>query len=128
MLNRVRGFLRRLGRNEPICTDATGLPFLPAQLRSLVAGADDLEWLIEGGWLGAASIRDVLQRNNLALEEFDTILGFGKPGGFLLITTHGEVYLDQIANTERRQFMAGGLAIRKSMRSLCLRSLFSLER
>src|SRR6185436_12648401 len=54
-----------------------GLPLPPAHLRILVAGTPDAGWFIEGGRLGAGSIRAVLERNGIPLEQTLPLLDFG---------------------------------------------------
>jgi SAM-dependent methyltransferase len=42
----------------------------------------------------------------------DELVRVVRPGGFLLLTTHGERYLDRLDDGERRQFQSGELVVR----------------
>jgi cyclopropane fatty-acyl-phospholipid synthase-like methyltransferase len=170
-------------------------------LRFLVAGSADVQWFLNGGALGAQTVRDVAQRSNLALDKENSILDFGcgcgrvtrhwrgvtnarvcgtdynqnliawcqsnlgfaefrnnqltpplsyqdsefdliyafsvfthltedlqaawmaelsrilKPGGHLLISTHGERYLHRLNDEERRRFAAGQLVVKNDVQS-----------
>jgi SAM-dependent methyltransferase len=54
-----------------------GLPIPPASLRILVAATPDVAWFLESGRRGADSIRAVLERNEIALENAAPLLDFG---------------------------------------------------
>ena len=40
-----------------------------------------------------------------------------KPGGFLLLSTHGDAYIRRLNETERRDFEAGRLVVKNNVRS-----------
>jgi len=173
------------------------LPVPPPQLIVRVAGTADVDWFLEGGRLGAASVRGALQKQGVALEGLDAMLDFGcgcgrvtrnwaglpetvqvagtdlsrpavdwcrrnlpfarfeenaldpplvfghesfdlvyalsvfthltaelqvawrdelrrvlRPGGFLLVTTHGRSYLPRLTDDERERFERGELVVR----------------
>ena len=54
-----------------------GLPIPPRKLIVLVAGNANVTHFLDGGQLAAQSIQDTLQRNNLPIENFHTMLDFG---------------------------------------------------
>lgn len=54
-----------------------GLPVPPAHLRILVAATPDIAWFLEGGRLGARSVRGILERNGVPLSNAGPILDFG---------------------------------------------------
>lgn len=54
-----------------------GLPVPPRRLIVRVAGTADVDWFLEGGRLGAESIRKVVGRHGPAVEKLDAILDFG---------------------------------------------------
>jgi SAM-dependent methyltransferase len=66
-------------RATPPASD--GLPVPPAQLRVRVAGTADVAWFLEGGLLGADSVRDALERHGTRIEELDALLDFGCGSG-----------------------------------------------
>ena len=72
------------------------LPLPPLKLVHLVAGSHDVDWFFKGGQAGAACIREVLQRNGLAIENFRKILDFGSGCGRVIRywknLIHVEVY------------------------------------
>ena len=182
------------GRSEADADDA--LPVPPPRLIVRVAGTADVDWFLEGGRLGAASVRGALQRHGVGLEELGAMLDFGcgcgrvtrnwaglsgvqvsgtdlsrpavewcrrnlpfarfeenglepplvfedeafdlvyalsvfthltadlqlawrdelrrvlRPGGFLLVTTHGRSYVPRLAPDERDRFERGELVVR----------------
>ena len=53
------------------------LPVPPPQLIVRVAGTADVDWFLEGGRLGAASVRGALQRQGVALDGLRAMLDFG---------------------------------------------------
>lgn len=172
---------------------AAGIP--PARLRVRVAGTADLDWFLEGGRLGADTVRAAAARHGRPVDELDALLDFGcgcgrvlrhwngvaaevhgrdadpaaiewcrrnltfasvavnraeppladadasfdlvyafsvlthlperlqvawigelerilRPGGLLLVSTHGEAYLDRLTSEERERFAAGELVVR----------------
>lgn len=177
-------------------TGADGLPLPPAHLRVRVAGTADPGWFVEGGRLGAESVRDALERTGARLEDLASLLDFGcgcgrvtrawadlggpaiagsdhdaravawcrenlafgrfetnglapplafadesfdliyalsvfthlpeelglawrdelrrtlRPGGLLLVTTHGGHYRERLDSEERARYDAGGLVVR----------------
>ncbi len=54
-----------------------GLPVPPPELINLVAGTDDLDWFWKSGELGADSMLEILKKNGLAMEDFNSVLDFG---------------------------------------------------
>ena len=176
---------------------ADGLPVPPRRLIVRVAGTASTEWFLEGGRLGAETIREVLARHGMSVEDLDAMLDFGcgcgrvtrywaaldgtdvrgtdastaavewcrrnlafarfetnglapplpygdagfdlvyalsvfthlteelglawaaeldrvlRPGGFLLVTTHGERYRPRLSSSERERFDAGELVVRR---------------
>ena len=54
-----------------------GLPIPSAALRILVAASPDIAWFLESGRRGAESVRGILERNGLSLEESGPVLDFG---------------------------------------------------
>jgi len=54
-----------------------GLPIPPAPLRILVAASPDIAWFFDSGRRGADSIRSVLERNGIALDQAVPLLDFG---------------------------------------------------
>lgn len=54
-----------------------GMPLPPPRLIFLVAGSEDLDWFLKSGALSASSMQDILKKNNLALENFESVLDFG---------------------------------------------------
>jgi SAM-dependent methyltransferase len=173
-----------------------GLPLPPARLIVRVAGTGDADWFLESGRRAAASIREALGRQNVAVEDLDALLDFGcgcgrvirnwaelhdvdrvgvdlnpaavrwcranlpfatfeenglppplpfeddrfelvyalsvfthlpeelqlewmtelrrvlRPGGWLLVSTHGDAYLERLDADERARFRAGELVVR----------------
>lgn len=173
-----------------------GLPVPPPDLLLLVAGTDNVRWFLQGGRLAFETIRDLLGRRGVALDDIDRVLDFGcgcgrvvrhlkglenvsvfgsdsnrssidwcrknlppaafgvndlspplacagdefglvyafsvfthlpeqlqlawmrelrrvtKTGGYLLITTHGRAYLDQLDPAEREGFLKNRLVVR----------------
>jgi trans-aconitate methyltransferase len=53
------------------------LPIPPRKLIVLVAGNANITYFLHGGQLAAQSIRETLQRNNVPMESFHTMLDFG---------------------------------------------------
>lgn len=49
---------------------------------------------------------------SMQLDWLDDLARVVRPGGFLLLTTHGERYLDRLNDGERAQFRAGQLVVR----------------
>jgi len=176
---------------------ADGLPVPPRRLIVRVAGTASTAWFLEGGRLGAETIREVLARRGRPVEELGAMLDFGcgcgrvtrywaaldgtdvrgtdasaaavewcrrnlafarfetnglapplpygdagfdlvyalsvfthlteelglawaaeldrvlRPGGFLLVTTHGERYRPRLSSSERERFDAGELVVRR---------------
>lgn len=58
-------------------TWSDGLPIPPARLRILVAASPDIAWFIESGRRGAESIRTMLDRHGIVLDQSTPILDFG---------------------------------------------------
>jgi SAM-dependent methyltransferase len=54
-----------------------GLPFPPTRLVYLVTNTYRYDWFYKSGILGAGSIRDVLEKNDLEISRFEAILDFG---------------------------------------------------
>jgi SAM-dependent methyltransferase len=54
-----------------------GLPLPPPRMINLVAGHFNIEEFYENGLLGADCIRNILEKNNLEMEDFSSILDFG---------------------------------------------------
>lgn len=54
-----------------------GLPIPPDKLMYLVLGSEDVSWFLKSGKLGVMSMQEILERNGLALDEFEAILDFG---------------------------------------------------
>jgi SAM-dependent methyltransferase len=54
-----------------------GLPIPRASLRILVAATPDIAWFLDSGRRGAESIRGILERNGLPLENAAPVLDFG---------------------------------------------------
>jgi SAM-dependent methyltransferase len=187
----------RPGRPHPRLA-GDGLPVPPRRLIVRVAGTVSPEWFLEGGRLGAETIRGALARQGRPVEELDAMLDFGcgcgrvtrywagldrtevygsdanadavawcrrnlsfarfeanglapplpyadaafdlvyalsvfthlteelqhawtaelervlRPGGFLLLTTHGEPYRPRLTPSERARFDAGEVVVRWS--------------
>lgn len=183
------------GRSAQVDAD-DGLPLPPPRLIVRVAGTADVAWFLEGGRLGAASVRGALQQQAVALDQLEAMLDFGcgcgrvtrnwvglsgvevvgtdlsrpavdwcrrnlpfarfeenglepplsfgdesfdlvyalsvfthltadlqlawrdelrrvlRPGGFLLVTTHGRSYTPRLAPDERERFERGELVVR----------------
>jgi len=183
------------GRRSGVDAD-DALPVPPPRLIVRVAGTADVGWFLEGGRLGAASVRGALQRQGVGLEQLGAMLDFGcgcgrvtrnwaglsgvqvsgtdlsrpavawcrrnlpfarfeenglepplvfaddtfdlvyalsvfthltadlqlawrdelrrvlRPGGFLLVTTHGRSYAPRLAPDERERFERGELVVR----------------
>jgi SAM-dependent methyltransferase len=57
--------------------DADGLPFPPARMVYLVTNTYTHEWFYQSGIRGTQCIRDILKRNNSAMDKFSSILDFG---------------------------------------------------
>jgi SAM-dependent methyltransferase len=62
-------------RGTPAAAD--GLPVPPAALRVRVAGTADVAWFLQGGRLGADSVRDALERHGARVEDLGGLLDFG---------------------------------------------------
>jgi SAM-dependent methyltransferase len=78
---------------SPIGKD--GLPIPPPELINLVAGTDDLDWFWKSGALGADSMLEILKKNGLVMEEFNSVLDFGCGIGRVLRhfnNIHGPVF------------------------------------
>jgi SAM-dependent methyltransferase len=179
---------------------SSGRPVPPGRLLHLIANTEDVSWFLETGALAARSIREVLHRNGLDINDFKSILDFGcgagrvirqwsslqgpslhgtdynpalvtwcranipfarfqvngldsplekpsasfdfiyclsvfthlseslqrfwmgelsrvlKPGGLLLITTHGDHYLPMLSASEQEFYRAGHLVVKKAKR------------
>jgi SAM-dependent methyltransferase len=177
------------------------LPIPPPDLRFLVAGTTSISWFLEGGSLGADTVRDAMARRGVAIDELDALLDFGcgcgrvlrnwhdlrrahvhgtdyspklvewcrqnlpfaavganqlapplayrdaefglvyalsvfshltedlqvpwmheltrvlKPGGHLLMSTHGESYSDRLTEGERRRFASGLLVVKNDLKA-----------
>jgi len=184
------------GRPQPRSAP-DGLPMPPRRLIVRVAGTASTEWFLEGGRLGAETIRDVLARQGRPIEELASMLDFGcgcgrvtrywaalertdvrgtdasadavdwcrrnlafarfetnglapplpygdaafdlvyalsvfthlteelglawaaeldrvvRPGGLVLVTTHGDRYRTRLSSSERARFDAGALVVRR---------------
>lgn len=57
--------------------DTGGVPIPPRHLIYLVAGKYDIPGFLDGGRLGAQTLRDVLAKNGVDIARFETILDFG---------------------------------------------------
>lgn len=64
------------GRRSEVDAD-DALPVPPPRLIVRVAGTADVDWFLEGGRLGAASVRGALQRQGVGLEDLGAMLDFG---------------------------------------------------
>ena len=64
------------GRSSPVDAD-DALPVPPPRLIVRVAGTADVGWFLEGGRLGAASVRGALQQQGVALDRLGAMLDFG---------------------------------------------------
>ncbi len=53
------------------------LPVPPPELIHLVSGSTNVVWFLQGGYLAAQSIRDVLQRSSLSIDDFSAVLDLG---------------------------------------------------
>ena len=71
--------LKAAPANRPYLTNGApdGLPIPPASLRILVAATPDIAWFLDSGRRGADSIRTVLERNGIAVEDASPLLDFG---------------------------------------------------
>ena len=191
---RVRGWPLRARESK------SGRPIPPGRLIYLVANTEDVSWYLDTGALAARSIREILNKNGLAIERFSAILDFGcgvgrvirqwadlqgpklfgtdynprliqwcrskllfarfdvnlidkpldkepnsfdfiyclslfthlseplqqfwmdelsrllVPGGYLLITTHGDHYLPMLTSDEQQRFRAGQVVVQKADR------------
>jgi len=54
-----------------------GMPLPPSELIFTVAGTFDVKWFLEGGRLGAESILEILNRNNIPPDSLKSILDLG---------------------------------------------------
>lgn len=177
------------------CKKMNDLPIPSGDLIYLVANSSDLNWFFHSGKMGADSIINILEKNHLMIQNFDTILDFGcgigrvlrhfskicgpkffgcdynpklinwclknihfanfrlnfletklnypdekfdfiyvlsvfthlkesqqffwitelsrvlRPGGYMLITTHGEKYLSQLTSEGQEKFRSGNIVI-----------------
>ena len=57
------------------------LPLPPASLLRAVAGTDDIDWFLKSGAMAAQSMREILEKNGLTIENFNAILDFGCGSG-----------------------------------------------
>jgi SAM-dependent methyltransferase len=81
------------------------LPIPPANLIVLAAGVEDVAWFLEAGKRGADSIRDLLDKNGLSMQEVSPILDFGCGCGRVLrhwaalerVELHGTDYNPRLA-------------------------------
>ncbi|WP_422931718.1 class I SAM-dependent methyltransferase [Singulisphaera sp. PoT] len=55
----------------------SGTPLPPGQLIFLVANTEDVSWFLDTGALAAKSIREILGKNGVAIEDCKSILDFG---------------------------------------------------
>lgn len=53
------------------------LPVPPLALIDLVSGQPDIPWFLEGGRRGAATVREALERHDVAMRDLDRLLDFG---------------------------------------------------
>jgi SAM-dependent methyltransferase len=188
--------LAKAARPDPRQAAPDGLPVPPRRLIVRVAGTASTEWFLEGGRLGAETVREALARQGRAVEDVGALLDFGcgcgrvtrywaglagttiagsdanadavewcrrnlsfarfetnrlapplpfgdaefglvyalsvfthltaelqeqwiaeldrvlRPGGFLLLTTHGERYRQRLTDAERARFDAGDVVVR----------------
>lgn len=54
-----------------------GLPIPPTKLINIVAGTWDIRWFLEGGKLAAESIKSILEKNGVDIQDLGEILDFG---------------------------------------------------
>lgn len=64
-------------RNRSYSVRPNGIPIPRARLLMTVAGSPEISVFLDGGQLAADSIRDILQRNKIRIEDLQTILDFG---------------------------------------------------
>jgi SAM-dependent methyltransferase len=88
---RAREFVRRfdigaLRRNRRYSCGVgpDGLPLPPTRLITLVAGTPDIDWFLTYGKTSAESIRSILHRNGVRIEDLDAVLDFGCGCGRIL--------------------------------------------
>jgi SAM-dependent methyltransferase len=75
---RTREWLRGLNfRTHRAVAPPDGFPIPPGRLIVLVTGSSDRAWYVDGGRLGAQSIRETLEIAGLDVASFRTVLDFG---------------------------------------------------
>lgn len=67
----------RSNSNPSVSLDDSNLPLPPEALRQWVAGTDDLQWFLESGQLAKQAMDDILAKQRLAIDSFESILDFG---------------------------------------------------
>lgn len=96
-----RVYLKNLSHRVP----PDGLPIPPARLLMTVAGSPEIPVFLDGGQLAAASILDILQRNEIRIGDLEAILDFGCGCGRVLrfwkelagVEVHGTDYNTELA-------------------------------
>lgn len=66
-----------------------GLPIPPPDLLFLVAGTTSISWFLQGGSLGADTVRDAMSRSGVAIDDLEAVLDFGCGCGRVLRHWHG---------------------------------------
>ena len=101
-----------------------GLPLPPTRLVRLATGTSSTGWYLASGAAATESIQAALAARDVEVERVSSVLDFGcgpwmdemarilTPGGHLVISTHGEAYLDALDEVEQRAFRAGRLVVR----------------
>jgi SAM-dependent methyltransferase len=69
------------GPDQSPVIGADGCALPPARLMNLVAASDDVTWFLEAGHRAASSMRAILARNGVAVEQLGAILDFGCGAG-----------------------------------------------
>jgi SAM-dependent methyltransferase len=92
-------------RNRSYRVSPDGIPIPPAHLLAAVAGSADIFDFLDTGRRAAASIRDILQKNEIAVEDLQAVLDFGCGCGRVLrcwkdlagVELHGTDYNAELA-------------------------------
>ncbi len=74
-------------------------PIPPSNLRFLVAGTNDVSWFIKSGQLAAQSIRDILNKHGIKIDDFRSFLDFGCGAGRVIRYWH-KVNVPEIHGTD----------------------------